>query len=90
LQQQHRVTQMQFVRSSGNITVVSAAAAGTNSSKIDVAQSGTGISVAAAASAPATAAAPAPDVAAVLAETLMAKMQVRVVSSVDAGVSRIS
>ena len=92
LQQQHRVTQMQLVRSSGNITVVSAAAAGTSSSKIDVAQSGTGISVAAAASAPATAtaAAPAPDVAAVLAETLMAKMQVRVGSCVDGGVARIS
>jgi hypothetical protein len=80
-QQQHRVTQMQLVRSTGNITVVSAAAAGTSSGKIDVAQSGTGSSVAAVASAPATAAVlapePAPDVAAVMAEKLMAKMQVR-------------
>jgi len=75
-QQQHRVTQMQLVRSSGNITVVSAApvvsgsTSNSSSSRIDSAQSGTNISVTTA---------PAPDIAAAaLAEQLMAKMQVRV------------
>lgn len=72
LQQQHRVTQMQLVRSSGNITVTSAAPAvssnSSSSSRIESVHLGPNIS---------TVPSPAPDAAAALAEQLMAKMQVR-------------
>lgn len=79
----HRVTHMQLVRSSGNITVTSAVPAVSNSvsSRTDPAQSAasTPAHIAAPSAAAAVVPAPvasAPDAAAALADQLMAKMQV--------------
>jgi hypothetical protein len=84
--QQHRVTLTQLVRSSGNITVTSAAPAVSNSGsgRIDPAQSAASTPAHVVAASEAAAVVPAavgaaPDVAAALADQLMAKMQVLIV-----------
>jgi hypothetical protein len=86
--QHHRVTQVQLVRSSGNITVKSAVPAVSSSISSRANADHSSSIVDEEASAAVAAAVPAPDVSAALAEQLMAKMQVETKLQWD--VARIS